>query len=448
MFASRVLPPACICAAPRAGCSTFCILGKFIYIVWEHVVRADGHLKTECVFCVVCRTFGTLLQGASNDGGGSEEPIGNGLHSGHAYSINNIKKISTGEVLVQLRNPWGSCEWTGAWGDNDSRWTPAIARECRHTNKEDGMFWMSIDDFTKSFTTITFCDLVPSSFTVLRAEGEWTRKTGGGCANHKSWKLNPQLLMRVTRKSHIMISLNQPDSRMQFRTGELGKAEFDDLYGCGTGYADEIGFAVWKGGERKVAYTSRGQVGSASYSASRTVSVCISECDQGDYIIVPTTFDPTMMKFRMRFWSNNPIELIDTKGGADFKIFDASDDSISTQDAPLKGPREVVPEERAPPPLPGLSASSVQNVIVPEKGGTSSAGILGADLGVLGKGSWKVGESFPERWKVGKSLPTSLFPPPNPPPNIYSKLEYLTKHSMSKDISVFPRVVQPPFRIA
>ena len=135
-------------------------------------------------------------------------------------------------------------------------------------------------------------------------------------------------------------------------------------------------------------------------------------------MIVPTTFDPTMMKFRMRFWSNNPIELIDTKGGADFKIFDASGDSISTQDAPLKAPREVVPEERAPPPLPGLSASSVQNVIVPEKGGTSCAGILGADLSVLGKGSWKVGECFPERWKVSESLPISPFPPPHPPPKV------------------------------
>ena len=68
-----------------------------------------------------------------------------------------------------------------------------LADACtRHT----GMFWMSVDDFAKSFTTITYCDLVPPSFTVLRAEGSWTDKTGGGCANHKSWKLNPQLLLR------------------------------------------------------------------------------------------------------------------------------------------------------------------------------------------------------------------------------------------------------------
>ena len=124
------------------------------------------------------RTFGTLLQGASSDNGGSEEPLGNGLHSGHAYSINQVKRTSTGETLVQLRNPWGGHEWTGAWSDKDPRWTPALKAEMGQTDREDGMFWMDVNDFAKSFTTITYADLVPRSFTVLRAESEWTRKTG------------------------------------------------------------------------------------------------------------------------------------------------------------------------------------------------------------------------------------------------------------------------------
>lgn len=157
---------------------------------------------------------------------------------------------------------------------------------------------MDVNDFAKSFTSITYCDLVPPSFTVLRAESEWTRKNGGGCANHKSWKLNPQLLMKVTQKSHITISLNQPDSRMQFRTGEKTKADFDELYGYGSGYEEHIGFTVFKGSERKVAYSTRDKVADASYSSVRTVSCCIPECAPGEYIIVPTTFDPCMMKFR------------------------------------------------------------------------------------------------------------------------------------------------------
>ena len=55
----------------------------------------------------MCRSKGILLQGASCDDAGSEEPIGDGLHSGHAYSINQVKQLSNGVTLVQMRNPWG-----------------------------------------------------------------------------------------------------------------------------------------------------------------------------------------------------------------------------------------------------------------------------------------------------------------------------------------------------
>jgi len=28
--------------------------------------------------------------------------------------------------LVELRNPWGSGEWTGAYSDNSPEWTPEL----------------------------------------------------------------------------------------------------------------------------------------------------------------------------------------------------------------------------------------------------------------------------------------------------------------------------------
>ena len=63
--------------------------------------------------------------------------------------------------FCQLRNPWGGHEWTGAWCDKDPRWTPALKQEVGQADKEDGMFWMSIDDFARSFDNITFVDMVP-----------------------------------------------------------------------------------------------------------------------------------------------------------------------------------------------------------------------------------------------------------------------------------------------
>ena len=191
---------------------------------------------------------------------------------------------------------------------------------------------------------------------------------------------------------------------MKFRTGELGKEDFDELYGYGTGYDTDIGFSVFKGGERKVAYKSKDKVADAAYSAMRTVSVCIPECAPGEYVVVPATFDPAMMKFRMRFWSNNPIELIDTKGGSEWQVFDASDDALNNQHAPLPMSQEIIRQEHAPPPVPGVPATS-QNVIVKETrdhAATSpaAAGVLAGDVTKVGKATWKVGNLVPETWKM------------------------------------------------
>jgi len=271
-------------------------------------------------------------------------------------------------------------------------------------DKEDGMFWMNVDDFAKSFTEITFCDLVPPSFTVLRAESEWTRKNGGGCQNHKSWKLNPQLLMKVNQKSHITISLNQPDARMQFRTGEKTKDDFEEADGSNA-YSEHIGFSVFQGSERKVAYSTKAVVAKAGPLNNRTVSVCIPECAPGDYIIVPCTFDPCMMKFRMRFWSNNAIELIDTKGGSEWQVFDASDDALNNQNVPLQMTQARVPDEIAPPPLPGVLPNAVQSMEVKySREHVQNEGVLQAELAQVGKGSWKVGDTVPEKWQYGKDF--------------------------------------------
>ena len=40
-----------------------------------------------------------------------------GLVGGHAYSLIHTYVLSNGVRLVMVRNPWGSYEWTGAYGD-------------------------------------------------------------------------------------------------------------------------------------------------------------------------------------------------------------------------------------------------------------------------------------------------------------------------------------------
>eukprot|EP00961_Rhodomonas_salina_P023356 313668-Rhodomonas_salina.2 len=51
-------------------------------------------------------------------------------------------------------------EWNGAWSDKDTRnWTPALKTEMNFTDEDDGTFFMSISDFMKRFTTLTYVDL-------------------------------------------------------------------------------------------------------------------------------------------------------------------------------------------------------------------------------------------------------------------------------------------------
>ena len=45
-----------------------------------------------------------------------------GLIPGHAYSIIQAKE-AFGNLLLNIRNPWGTFEWQGDWGDKSNKWT-------------------------------------------------------------------------------------------------------------------------------------------------------------------------------------------------------------------------------------------------------------------------------------------------------------------------------------
>ena len=53
-------------------------------------------------------------------GGPAEE---GGLVPGHAYSVIQAIQTKEGVQLLQIRNPWGSFEWSGDYSDNHPSWT-------------------------------------------------------------------------------------------------------------------------------------------------------------------------------------------------------------------------------------------------------------------------------------------------------------------------------------
>lgn len=84
---------------------------------------------------------------------------GYGLHNGHAYSI--LQAIQKDNFrLVQIRNPWGSGEWTGDWSDKSDLWQkhPNVKKACKHTDADDGAFWMSWEDYCKNWDSIGIVD--------------------------------------------------------------------------------------------------------------------------------------------------------------------------------------------------------------------------------------------------------------------------------------------------
>ena len=78
-------------------------------------------------------------------------PPWQGLVAGHAYSVLNAKSFKDKAApggrlkLIQLRNPWGKYEWTGAWSDGSREWEdhPTVKKIIKPQEEDDGSFWMT-----------------------------------------------------------------------------------------------------------------------------------------------------------------------------------------------------------------------------------------------------------------------------------------------------------------
>jgi len=401
--------------------------------------------KTKALGLLASKAKGELLQGASSDAGGSEEAVGHGIYSGHAYSINAVNSIKIAgrdEVLVRCRNPWGSHEWTGGWCDSDPRWkqNPKEAAEVGHSEKDDGMFFIGIDDFVRTFTSITYVDLVPPTWTNYRVSGVWNSKTGGGCCNYPTWKNNPQILMRVPETCSVNLCLDQADARMKCKS--MGKAAWDELNNKG-GYDHYIAFGVYKGNAKKRVCSERDMVAEASYINTRSVSHFIEALPRGDYIIIPTTFEPGVdIKFFMRIIASAKIELIDTDGGEFVEINDASQDQIDKAAVPMSlakqmglksatsvdskqqkiGFEDVEPDEEMM-----SDHNRVKKHEFADEGQEAFSGLLSGLGESIKKTVWKVGERIPSNWEMGKDFAFK-------PDNTFEHNEIVVMHRSDKSM--------------
>ncbi|TSO25237.1 Calpain-1 catalytic subunit [Bagarius yarrelli] len=132
----------------------------------------------------------------------------NGLVEGHAYTVTGVTMVTSNGnpvMLVRLLNPWGHTEWKGKWCDGSSSWM-TVSEEERHkyTNfVDDGEFWMSMEDFCKTFCQMDICNYSPafldgsseSHWTYSLHEGRWLAgSTAGGPMNLNGFRISDKLL--------------------------------------------------------------------------------------------------------------------------------------------------------------------------------------------------------------------------------------------------------------
>lgn len=70
----------------------------------------------------------------------------------------DVIKLSNEDRIVKLRNPWGKGEFDGEYSDNSPIWNDELKKEAGYSSvRDDGIFFMKIDDFVYYFDEIYAC---------------------------------------------------------------------------------------------------------------------------------------------------------------------------------------------------------------------------------------------------------------------------------------------------
>ncbi|KAG8123604.1 hypothetical protein E2320_019027, partial [Naja naja] len=216
----------------------------------------------------------------------SEARTTTGLIKGHAYSVTGIDEVNyRGQTvrLIRVRNPWGQVEWNGAWSDK-----------------------MKFEDFLSNFEKVEICNLTPDAlednaahkWEVSIHQGSWVRgATAGGCRNFiETFWTNPQFKLQLTEKDEGQDECTFVAALMQKNRRKLRKLGAALL---------SIGYAIYE---------------SKSYINLREVSDRF-ELPPGDYIIVPTTYEPQQeADFCLRVFSEKKVVTKEMDGNVNIDL--------------------------------------------------------------------------------------------------------------------------------
>ena len=144
---------------------------------------------------------------------------GTGLISSHAYTIIKVyEKKYENEIikLVKLRNPWGEKEYNKDWSDNSDKWNDKLKEMFEYEgNKNDGIFYMSYDDFIYYFR----------SFEILKIRENYEIRASCKISKNEAYKM--QIIKfhiekkepKRENKIKIFINLYQKNPRIRRKNG-------------------------------------------------------------------------------------------------------------------------------------------------------------------------------------------------------------------------------------
>ena len=172
-----------------------------------------------------------------------------GLISGYTYNLLAIYDIqdSSGNnvYLLRLRNPWSKGEWNGDWSDKSSKWDSNSKKAVEFSDKSDGIFYMSDNDFFKYFKHVEICYLLyGAKMSKLQVTDE-ERKTNGIVFNivtkgdgylsvsvlRKNWRLNREVKDKML-PTHISVVKYDPNFTNRYKCFSDYQGNFESYVNC------------------------------------------------------------------------------------------------------------------------------------------------------------------------------------------------------------------------
>jgi len=155
-----------------------------------------------------------------------EKPRPDGVLWFHEYAVLQMQKApdGSGDWLVEVMNPHGcGGEFNGAWGDEDPRWkvlNQATFDVLKHSDGDDGIFWMGFEDFRNTFTRVDLCQTFisaesgPKTAWFHAKDHTLVKRTMTDWDLNGNWQHSPHWRLTLNSPSACTLSITQPTLKM------------------------------------------------------------------------------------------------------------------------------------------------------------------------------------------------------------------------------------------